>query len=327
MPPRIQLEIEKTTGPVRRWLRYALYDWTFKMAKSKRFITRVAILIQGYAIWVGFSRSLIWPLMWPKSQAVVFLFVCLLYLVGDRVMNAMLTSEFVRKTQLEAEQIAAQQIQKTLQPEKLEELVGYEMEVFYQPFRAVGGDYFDVINLPGNRTLLAVADVSGKGMAAALLAANIQALVRSLVNAEAGPDALAGQINKHLSRYTPGNRFATAVFLVLNRDSGEVIFANAGHNAPMVYCDGSATPLGATGIPMGLRSSAEYEAGTALIPPGGFLLIFTDGLTDSIPGNDPEGRLRGAVSDNPVKTMSNLKALIDPRLNEDDITILLVKRT
>ena len=325
MPPRIQLEIEKTTGPVRRWLRYALYDWTFKMAKSKRLITRVAILIQGYAIWVGFSRSLIWPLMWPKSQGVVF--VCLLYLLGDRVMNAMLTSEFVRKTQLEAEQIAAQQIQKTLQPEKLEELVGYEMEVFYQPYRAVGGDYFDVINLPGNRTLLAVADVSGKGMAAALLAANIQALVRSLVNAEAGPDALAGQINKHLSRYTPGNRFATTVFLVLNRDSGEVIFANAGHNAPMVYCDGPATSLRATGILMGLRSGAEYEAGTALIPRGGFLLIFTDGLTDSIPGNDPEGGLRDAMGDNPVRTMSNLKALIDPRLNEDDITILLVKRT
>jgi sigma-B regulation protein RsbU (phosphoserine phosphatase) len=323
MPPRIQLDIQKSTGLVRRWLRYALYDWTFKMAKSKRILTRVAILVQGYAIWVGFSHSL----MWPKSQGIVFLLVCLLYLLGDRVMNAMLTSEFVRKTQLEAEQIAAQQIQKTLQPEKLEELVGYEMEVFYQPYRAVGGDYFDVIDLPGNRTLLAVADVSGKGMAAALLAANIQALVRSLVNAEAGPEALAGQINKHLSRYTPSNRFATAVFLMLKRDSGEVTFVNAGHNAPIIFLEGSPTLLGATGIPMGLQSGAKYETGTALIPRGGFLLLFTDGLTDSISGNNPESRLRAAMANSPVETMSNLKALIDPRLNEDDITILLVKRT
>jgi serine phosphatase RsbU (regulator of sigma subunit) len=297
------------------------------MEKSKRLITRVAILVQGYAIWAGFSRSLIWPLMWPRSQYLLFIFVCLLYLLGDRVMNAMLTSELVRKTQLEADQIAAQQIQKTLHPEKLEELAGCEMEVFYQPYRAVGGDYFDVIELPGNRTLLAVADVSGKGMAAALLAANIQALVRSLVNAEAGPQALAGQINKHLSRYTPGNRFATAVFIALSRDSGEVVFVNAGHNAPIVYCHGSATSLGATGIPMGLQISAKYEAGKASIPFGGYLLIFTDGLTDSIPGNDPERRLRDAMAENPVKTMSNLKSLIDPRFNEDDVTILLIKRT
>jgi len=72
MPSRIQLEIEKSTGLVRRWLRYALYDWTFKMPKSKRLITRVAILIQGYAIWCGFSRSLIWPLMWPESRYLLF---------------------------------------------------------------------------------------------------------------------------------------------------------------------------------------------------------------------------------------------------------------
>jgi serine phosphatase RsbU (regulator of sigma subunit) len=327
MPSRIQLEIEKSAAVVRPWLGYALYDWTYKMARSKRLITRVAILMQGYAIWAGFSRSLIWPFMWPQSQYLLFLFVCLLYLLGDRVMNAMLTSEFVRKTQLEADQMAAQQIQKTLHPEKLEELAGYEMEVFYQPYRAVGGDYFDVIELPGNRTLLAVADVSGKGMAAALLAANIQALVRSLVTVEAGPEALARQINKHLSRYTPSNRFATAVFILLSRDSGELVFVNAGHNAPFVYCDGLITSLGATGMPMGLRSNAEYETGRASIPVGGSLLIFTDGLTDSIPGDDPEDRLRDAVADNPAKTMSNLQSLIDPRFSEDDVTILVIKRT
>lgn len=242
-------------------------------------------------------------------------------------MHGLVTSEIVRKTQLEADQIAAQQIQKTLQPEKLQELLGYEMEVFYEPFRAVGGDYFDVIDLPGNRTLFAVADVSGKGMAAALLAANIQALVRSLANIDAEPLVLANQINKHLSRYTPSNRFATAVFVVLSGDSGELTYVNAGHNSPIVFSDGLATSLEATGIPMGLRCGAEYEAGAAIVPFGGTLLLFTDGLTDSISGNDPESRLRGAISDNPAKTISNLKLLIDPRLKEDDITILLVKRT
>ena len=158
------------------------------------------------------------------------------------------------------------------------------METFYKPFREVGGDYFDVIELAGKRTLFAVADVSGKGMPAALLAANIQALVRSIANVEADPLALARQINKHLSRYTPSDRFATAVFIVLSRDSGELTYVNAGHNAPIVFGSGSATLLEATGMPLGLFPEAEYEARTALLPPGGALLVFTDGFTDSISG-------------------------------------------
>jgi sigma-B regulation protein RsbU (phosphoserine phosphatase) len=297
------------------------------MPRSKRFINWVAILIQGYAVWFVLSRSQLWVFMMRENKLVLYLGVFLLYLLGERVMHGLVTSEIVRKTQLEADQIAAQEIQKTLQPETLEELVGYELEVFYQPFRAVGGDYFDVIDLPGNRTLFAVADVSGKGMAAALLAANIQALVRSLANIDAEPLVLANQINKHLSRYTPSNRFATAVFVLLSRDSGELTYVNAGHNSPIVFCDGSATSLEATGMPMGLLSGAEYEAGAAIIPFGGTLLLFTDGLTDSISGNDPESRLRGAISESPARTISNLKLLIDPRFKEDDITILLVKRT
>jgi sigma-B regulation protein RsbU (phosphoserine phosphatase) len=94
----------------------------------------------------------------------------------------------------------------------------------------VGGDYFDVIELPGAWTLFAMADVSGKGMPAALLASNIQTLVRSIATIEASPLALAVQVNKHLSRYTPTDRFATAVFIVLSRDSGELSYVKAGHN-------------------------------------------------------------------------------------------------
>ena len=321
MPSLVRLDI------VRRWLQYAFFDWTRDMPRSKRFITWVAILTQGYAVWFVLSRSQLWVFMVRENKLVLYLGVFLLYLLAERVMHGLVTSEIVRKTQLETDQIAAQQIQKTLQPEKLEELVGYEMEVFYEPFRAAGGDYFDVIDLPGNRTLFAVADVSGKGIAAALLAANIQALVRTLANIDAEPRVLANQINEHLSRYTPSDRFATAVFVVLRRDSGELTYVNAGHNSPIVFCDGSATSLEATGMPMGLLSSAEYEAGAAIVPFGGTLLLFTDGLTDSISGNDPESRLRGAISDSPAKTISNLKLLIDPRCKEDDITILLVKRT
>jgi sigma-B regulation protein RsbU (phosphoserine phosphatase) len=164
-------------------------------------------------------------------------------------------------------------------------------------------------------------------MPAALLAANIQALVRTLANVEGNPDTLARQINRHLSRYTPSERFATSVFVVLSRDSGELTYVNAGHNPPIVTGSGSTTFLKATGMPLGLFTDAEYELGTGIIRPGGALLLFTDGLTDSIPGRNPEDRLRGALTDNPEVTLAMLQSLVDPRINEDDVTILLVKRT
>jgi serine phosphatase RsbU (regulator of sigma subunit) len=327
VPSRTQQgKLDPSAGPVRRAFQYAFYDWTREMPKSKRFVTWVGILIQGYAIYALWSRSLIWPLMWPKGVS-LFLSALLLYWLGNGIMNAMLTSEFIRKTQLESDQIAARQIQQTLQPARLEELPGYEVETFYKPFRDVGGDYFDVIELPGNRTLFALADVSGKGMAAALLAANIQALVRSIAQVEADPLALTRQINKHLSRYTPRDRFATAVFIVLNRDSGELTYVNAGHDPPIVFGPGSTTFLQATGVPLGLFADAEYEAGTAVLRPGGALLLFTDGLTDSIPGENPQDRLLDALAKNSGRTMAKLKSLVDPKFNQDDVTILLVKRT
>ncbi len=326
MPIRMeQPRLDKNAGPFRRALQYAYYDWTREMPTSKRVITWAGILMQGWAVWSFISRSLVWPVMWPHG-ILLYGSASLIYVLGVGLMNGMLTSEFVRKTQLEADQIAARQIQQTLQPGKLDELPGYEMETFYKPFREVGGDYFDVIELAGGRTLFAVADVSGKGMPAALLAANIQALVRSSANFEADPLALARQINRHLSRYTPSDRFATAVFIVLSRDSGELTYVNAGHNAPIVFGSGSAIALEATGMPLGLFPEAAYEARTALLSPGGALLVFTDGLTDSISGENAEDRLRDAMADSSGRTMSILKSLVDPEFNEDDVTILLVKR-
>ena len=111
------------------------------MHMSKRLITWAAILIQGYAIYALWARSFLWPLVWPKGP-ILYFYVWLLYFAGYSVLNAMLTSELVRKTQLESDQIAAQQIQRTLIPQNLQKLCGYDMEMLYRPFRHVGGDYF-----------------------------------------------------------------------------------------------------------------------------------------------------------------------------------------
>src|SRR5262245_14937771 len=147
-----------------RALRYAVYDWTREMPGATRALAIAGLFIQGYAIWAGFSRSLIWPVTWPETTSLLFLIAIALYFLGYCLQNVALTSEFIRKTQLESEQQAAAQIQRTLQPERIEAPAGYGIETRYQPFRVVGGDYFDVFELADGRTFFAIADVSGKGM-------------------------------------------------------------------------------------------------------------------------------------------------------------------
>jgi phosphoserine phosphatase RsbU/P len=287
------------------------------MPRPSQLLITVALLIQ--------LGAFVFALMEPKSKPLMFL-ALLLYVAGLFLMNGTLTSEFVRKTQLEADQIAAEQIQQTLHPQKVQELPGYQLEMFYKPLRGVGGDYFDVIALPNGQTLFAVADVSGKGMPAALLAANIQALVRSISNVTSDPLSVAKHVNHHLCRYTPPERFATAVFARLSHETGELTYVNAGQNSPILSSLGRTTFLESTGIPLGLLRDAHFQCQRVVMPQGGKLLFFTDGLTDGIGGQRPEERVCEAIGDDSMLAMSSIVSLLNPQFNEDDVTILLLKR-
>ena len=319
-------------GHLHRALQYALtYNWTREMSRSRRAITWAGILIQGYAIYAGLTRSLVWPFRWPQGPS-LYVIVWFLYVLGTAIVNGLLTAEFVRKTQLETDQIAARQIQESLQRPEVGSVREYEFETFYRPFRQVGGDYFDLIQLPGDRMLLVVADVSGKGTPAALLAANMQALVRTAAVADTDLVGLVTRINKHLARYTPQNRFATAVFVLLNSASGNFDYVNAGHNPAVLFSASSATLLEATGLPLGLFDGSSYVCRTSQLAPGTALLAFTDGLTDSIQATEPERRLgdtlvaAAAESDSAGKIMSKVQALVNMNLVEDDIAVVLLAR-
>jgi sigma-B regulation protein RsbU (phosphoserine phosphatase) len=294
------------------------------MTWSMRLLVTMGLLIQvgalGIAL-VGARRGLLGP-----EKLFVFFLICFVYALGFCLMNGILASEFVRKTQLEADQLAARQVQQTLHPQILEQLPGYEMEMSYKPLRGVGGDYFDVIDLPDGRRLIAIADVSGKGMPAAMLAANIQALVRSITSNGADLVSLAIQINKHLCRYTPSDRFATAIFAALSPETGEVTYVNAGHNPPILSEAGSATFLESTGLPLGLLSEAAFDFRTVTMPAGAKLLIFTDGLPDGIGGQIPEQRMCDVLRGDGKDTMQAIEKLIDSKFNEDDVTILFLRR-
>ena len=294
--------------------------------------TMAGIVLQAYPLYVLIEWSADLPkwlypylLVFPKAR-LSYLALLLIYCAGYCVVNGMVTSEFLRKTQLEADQIAARQIQQTLQPQQPDPIPGYALETIYLPFREVSGDYFDVIPLSASQSLFALADVSGKGMPAALLAANIQALVRSIASTTTDPAKLAEHINQHLVRYTPGDRFATAVFIVLDHVSGILRYVNAGHNPPLLSTTETCLTLTATGLPLGLLKDAKYHTEVAEIHAGNCLLMFTDGLTDAISGEDPEACLCDALKEHRVGTMAALRSLVDSKSVADDVTILLIRR-
>jgi sigma-B regulation protein RsbU (phosphoserine phosphatase) len=317
--------LTKSANPIRRAIGYAFYDWTREMSTAKRLAAWSGIFLQGWAIWAATMRSIGGGPNLSANGIATNLGIAGIYLLGYCITNATLTSELLRKTELEADQAAARQIQQTLIPQQVEPVPGYAVATHYRPFREVGGDYFDVIPLPGDDTLIVIADVSGKGMPAALLSANIQALVRSRTHRNLDLVDIAQQISAHVNAYTPMERYATAAFILLHRATGEVTYVNAGHNPPMIAGPAS-QELEATGVPLGLFPNATYEARTAALPPGATLLVYTDGLTDSIAGEAPERQVRAAILGTPAETLARLTKLIQPKLAADDVTLVVVRR-
>ena len=318
--------LRKSANPVVRAIGYAFYDWTREMSTIKRIAAWSGLFLQGWAIWAATLRSLGGHSAWMTGLA-TNLTIFGAYLLGYGITNATLTSELVRKTELEADQAAARRIQETLIPREVEPVPGYVVATHYRPFREIGGDYFDVIRLTSDRTLIVVADVAGKGMPAALLSANIQALVRSRTHGTIDLVDIAQQIGAHVNAYTPAERYATAAFVLLEHVTGAITYVNAGHNPPMISAQGVSFLLEATGVPLGLFPESLYAARTAILPLGGTLVLYTDGLTDAIAGDAPERAVCEAMTGAPAAIVEKLKALIQTKLSADDVTLVVVQRT
>ena len=221
--------------------------------------------LQAYAIWAGVTRSLVWPVMWPTG-IMLYPTILVIYYVGYSLQNAMLALELVRKSHLESEQLAARRIRNAAadQPRSPLRLRGRRV------LQAVPRGRRRLLRrhrLPGERTLFAVADVSGKGMAAALLAANIQALVQSLSAAVPDVPALASQSTGTCAGIRQATVSRRRCLIVLERESGAVSYVNAGHNPPIVWGPQPATFLEATGTALGwFEDTACTSAGSSSRP-------------------------------------------------------------
>ena len=198
-----------------------------------------------------------------------------------RIRNVALALEASERQRLQEELDLARRIQVALLPASLPEIDGYQLFGRNLPSRGVSGDFYEIVERDNDYFLLIV-DVSGKGIAASLLTASFEALAAGPIEEGRSPQQVAEGVSKHLFARTPPAKYATAWLGNLEPDTGRVRYTNAGHNPALhVRASGAADPLGPTGVPIGLMRGSEYEEAELTLEPEDFLLLYTDGITES----------------------------------------------
>jgi sigma-B regulation protein RsbU (phosphoserine phosphatase) len=193
-----------------------------------------------------------------------------------------LLSENVQKRILEEEIALASEIQHRLLPATFPQHPGYESFAVSFASKTVGGDYFDLFCEDGRRLHLAIADVAGKGMAAALLMSSLRAALRSNVPHFESPAHVLTRINNLLYESTSPEKFATFFYGVLDTERHELLYANAGHNYPVIlHADNTTTELRDGGLILGAFPDIEYADGHLQLEPGETLFLYTDGITEA----------------------------------------------
>jgi phosphoserine phosphatase RsbU/P len=214
-------------------------------------------------------------------------------LFGATLFALLLVLELRDKLSLKGDLEIARQIQFGLLPFEPYDKDGVRIATAMRPANTVGGDYFDVIELGEGRLALAVGDVAGKGMPAALLMALLQGSLRTLASAGLRGSQLMTKLNAHLCANIPSNRLITLFYAELESATGTLRYVNAGHNPPFLLSAGQPPGrLGATAIALGVTTEAEFEEMTLELEPGDRLLLYTDGVTEA---EDPADREYGDV--------------------------------
>ncbi len=212
--------------------------------------------------------------------------------VALSIQNEHLQREMVNRERLEHEIQLARQIQKTFLPDHLPEVAGWDMAATWLTARQVGGDFYDVFELPGGRLGLFIADVSDKGIPASIFMAVTRTLVRAVVYNTPSPAETMRRVNALILPDNKESMFVTAVYGVLTVKTGEFVYANAGHCPPVWV---TAKPkklkiLKKTGAALGIFENLEMDENTIQLDPDDYLLLYTDGLTEAFsPADDLYG--------------------------------------
>jgi len=255
-----------------------------------------------------------------------------------RVENARLVEARFQQERLKRELQLAMEIQQRFQPTTSPQVAGYEFQGISFPCYEIGGDYYDFIPRADGRLVIALGDVSGKGTAAALLMSSLHAAIHAQTGSHDSLVETISAVNNYLAANIPPNRFVTLFYAELDPDSGALSFLNAGHNPPLIiHAAGTVEQLAAGGLPLGIRTNAEYREGRTQLQLGDVLVIYSDGVTEAAsPSGEEFGptRLYEVVQRNVDASAAGIRDRIESALTKfsqgtqaaDDITLVIVKR-
>lgn len=253
--------------------------------------------------------------------------------------NAHLHRQALEKERLEREMELAAEIQQQILPESVPEVEGWELIGWNRPAQQVGGDYYDVVSFDGSRLAMAVGDVTGKGIPAALLVSTLHSTLTLLRDREElSPDFMA-RLNRHISDSSSSNKFITLLAAELDPAAGRLAYINAGHNPALLVRSGGAVVerLTSSGLPLGLMPAGSWESQTLRLEAGDLLCIYSDGITECAAPDDEElgeERLADLLRQHRDRPLAEIVAEIDRAVVEfaaglpqgDDQTVVLLRR-
>ncbi|HET9224779.1 MAG TPA: GAF domain-containing SpoIIE family protein phosphatase, partial [Roseiflexaceae bacterium] len=247
-------------------------------------------------------------------------------------------AEVRARERIEQELQVARLIQQTLLPKNEPVLPGWQISAYYQPARAVGGDFYDFIELPDGRLAIIVGDVTDKGVPAALVMATTRSVLRGAARRLVAPGAVLERTNDLLCPEIPPKMFVTCLYAILDPASGRLQYANAGHDLPYHRRADGVEELRAVGMPLGLMPGTRYEEHEITLAPGDSVIFYSDGLVEAHnTRREMFGfpRLQAFVERHPpgdgsalIKTLlAELAAFTGPDAEqEDDITLVALRR-
>ena len=256
------------------------------------------------------------------------------------IQNVDFIEERIEKERLEKEMRLAREIQEGLLPSSTPALPGLDVATLAMPSREVGGDYFDLVELHDNRLLVIIADVTGKGVPAALLMSNIQACTHTMVPMDLTLEEATGHMNRVIHQNTGYDKFITAFSGIYYAETRQFDYVNAGHEPPLVIRkNGDIETLEAGGLLLGVMVGLPYERGSIQLEPGDAVVMFTDGVTEAMGPEQEEytdERLQACVKAHHHESASTIVARIQEDVEaftgpvdvlSDDRTMIVLKVT
>lgn len=318
--------------PKAAWKIFLAMAYRLSPARRLLFAVGVPVLVVGWIRYlVSFSSARVWTFP-PVHSWEGWL------LISGTLLLALLLLELRDKLSMKGDLEVARQIQFGLLPSEAFRQSGYAIHASMRPANTVGGDYYDVIDLGSDSLAVAVGDVAGKGMPAALLMAMLQGSLRTLISAGFRGADLVSKLNAHLHANIPANRLVTFFYGELPAGAGLLRYVNAGHNAPYVlHKNGDVARLHANSMALGVLADPRFATGERALEPGDRLFLFTDGVTEAFNGYEQEygeerlsaflARARERDDEALIEAIKNdVLAFCGPVRPRDDMTLMVVAR-